>query len=347
MVDLFVLVCLCTGEHLKRYLEPVLKKCGLERKPLKSASSDVDEGCVTRRNSFTESSHELSESETEFSSVGTPATPTGGRRSSDTFLAPTTTKLYPVSSLHLRCGGSTPSSLTESPLSLVSPHTPSSLDSGVASLRGGGDRFRPHPLKYPPGRSPPVPPPLPPNEAPPLDAPPPPLPPQSPRLPNTHIENISSDEEGPPIVRDPRRASLSRPSVDVLSPVSISPPFSPRLAPRAPNHTRSHVTFADPSLGLQTFVSTPSIKNEAPPSVTPSYETLPTVTSVTPSYEPEVEDISGDESPVMVYNSTPSYDIQVYETVYLHHTYVRTDAIHITRYSHSNVLTCCCVCVSG
>ena len=306
-----------TGEHLKKYLEPVLKKCGLERKPLKSTSSDAEEGSVPRRNSTTESSHELSESETEFSSIGTPTT-TGGRRSSETFIAPSATKLYPVSSLHLRCGGSsTPSA--ESPLSIVSPtpHTPSSLDSGVSSLRlystvSPVDKPRPHPLKTRPIHPSPVPvappPPLPPNDAPPLPPlEPPPLPPHSPRPPNNHgppggIENISSDEEAPPIIRDPRRASLTRPTLDVLSPVSISPPFSPKSVVRGLSHARPPLGFTDPSLGLQTFVSA-AAKAEAPPPLPPS--------SVTPSYEPEVEDVSGDESPVMLYNSTPSYDIQV------------------------------------
>ena len=297
----------------------MLKKCGMERRPLKSASSDADDGPIPRRNSVTESCHELSESETELS-AGTPATPTGtSRRSSEAFLAPSATKLYPVSSLHLRCGGGP--ALPESPLSLVSPspRTPSSLDSGISSLRAsslGGEKSRPHPLKPHLNHPPPIPttppPPLPPSKAPPLPplelAAPPPLPPLSPCPPNNHgapnIENISSDEEGPPVVRDPRRASLTRPSVDVLSPVSISPPFSPRVPAslRSLNHTtRSHLTFADPSLGLQTFVSAAG-KPEAPPTTT---------SLVTPSYEPEVEDISGDESPVMVYNSTPNYDLQV------------------------------------
>lgn len=326
---------MAAGDHLKKYLEPVLKKCGLDRRPLKSASSDADEG-PARSNSITESSYEMSESDTEFS-LATPATPTG-RKQNDSFLAPSATKLYPFSSLHLLSGSTTPStSVTDSP-SLLSPtftaHTPSSLDSGIASLRHGsgstlsqGDnsKFRANPTKLQTPRSnrpPPVPatppPPLPPNDisAPPLppleqDAPPP-LPPHSPCPPDSGggIENISSDEETAPVIRDPRRASLTKPTVDVLSPISISPPFSPKL--RGPNHAKSNSSFqrfADPSLGLQTLLAgkgtiVSSVKNEAPPTFT-----LP----VTPSpmtYEPEVEDISGDESPVMVYN-TPTYDLQV------------------------------------
>lgn len=327
-----------TGDHLKKYLEPVLKKCGMERRQLKSVSSDVEEGpSLPHTNSVADSGHDLSESETELSSsVATPITPTGIHKPTDIFLAPSATKLYPVSSLHLQCSsvgggvGST-SSAAESPSSVLSPTatystTPSSLDSGIASLRHGTgtlhsprDRFR---MKFQLPRSnrpPPIPitlPPLPPNDttAPPLpplelDAPPP-LPPHSPHPPNNHgppvgIENISSDEEAAPIIRDPRRASLTKPALDILSPVSISPPFSPKTPSiRPPNHTRTtNSTFADPSLGLQTFVSI-SNKNE----------TLPTFAlPVTPSpmtYEPEVEDISGDESPIMIYN-TPIYDIQV------------------------------------
>ena len=325
---------------MKKYLEPVLKRCGLDRKPLKSASSDAEEG-PARSNSITESSHEMSESDTELL-LATPITPTG-RKPNDPFLAPSSTKLYPFSSLHLLTGSSTPSiSVSDSPgpsllsPSLLSPtltpHTPSSLDSGIASLRHGpsymlspGDnsKFKSTPSKA--SRSnhpPPIPhPPLPPNNisAPPLppleqDAPPP-LPPHPPsggsasdhrRGVSGGIENISSDEEAPPVIRDPRRASLTKPSVDILSPISISPPSSPKPLGPGPNHTLSFLgqQFADPSLGLQTLLAGKAaassvMKNETPP--TPS---------LMMTYEPEVEDISGDESPVMVYN-TPTYDIQV------------------------------------
>lgn len=324
------LVVFSAGEHLKKYLEPVLKKCGLERRPLKSASSDVDEG-PTRSNSVTESSHEMSESDTELS-LATPSTPTG-RRQSSTFLAPSATKLYPFSSLHLLSVSTTPS--TDSP-SLLSPTF--SLDSGIGSLKHGSGsglspgnnlKFRTNPIKGPPPRlncPPPIPttppPPLPPSDfnAPPLppleQTAPPPLPPHSPHPPATDhgvsggIENISSDEESTPVIRDPRRASLTKPSLDILSPVSISPPFSPKS--RAPNHAKSNSSFprfADPSLGLQTLLAArgSEMSSTKPASSLPFAQ--PT-TSSPMTYEPEVEDISGDESPVMVYN-TPNYDIQV------------------------------------
>ena len=332
-----VYVCVCiivvyAGDHLKKYLEPVLKKCGMERRPLKSASSDADEG-LTRTNSVTESGHELSESDSEIA-LATPITPTG-RKPSDPFLIPSATKLYPFSSLHLLSGSTTPSTtVTDSP-SLLSPtftpHTPSSLDSGIASLKHGllspvdnsKARLKPFRSTHPPPVPSAPPPPLPPNDItapplPPLDqAAPPPLPPHSPQPPpnsggaSEGIENISSDEEAAPVIRDPRRASLTKPAaVDVVSPVSISPPFSPRL--RGPNHSRVNPTFqrfADPSLGLQTLLGGKGTAVSAAKSETPP--TLPPPTTPSPmTYEPEVEDISGDESPVMVYN-TPTYDLQV------------------------------------
>ena len=123
------------------------------------------------------------------------------------------------------------------------------------------------------------------------------------------IENISSDEETV-TVRDPRRASLTKTTVDVLSPVSMSPPPPSPKAPAA-NHTSlafSFQRFGDPSLGLQTLLSSKgasTTRSEAAPASPPCQAVSPSPMA----YEPEVEDISGDDSPVMVYN-TP-YDLQV------------------------------------
>ncbi len=326
------------GEHLRKYLEPVLKKCGLDAKAKQGkegegskdsglVSSDTEEG-RTRNNSVTESGHELSESESEPPpSATTPLTPTS-RKGSDSFLAPSATKLYPFSSLHIL----SPAMSTEpssSPSQGCSPGlmTPSSIDSGISlrtnSLQSPGDltktkALRPAPL-----------PPLPPEEsAPPLppqekehEAPPPPLPP-TPTTDQGGIENISSDEDEASSngANNFKQGKGSIKEIDLLSPVSVSPPSSPKLPPSsmATNlapfssgsaQATSRATFPissqfDPSLGLQSLL----LGNQTPPSssqyvaVSPTANPLPLAGAASTTYELEVEEISGDESPVMVFN---------------------------------------------
>lgn len=117
-------------------------------------------------------------------------------------------------------------------------------------------------------------PPLPPTEqtVPPL--PPPPLPAGDP---HTVIENISSDED--------HEGEQCQPTSTF---VSLSPSKSPEL--RLVDHARY-----DPSLGLQTLLKSNSVSNVAQ-SCAPHSPHFPSA-----NYELEVEEISGDDSPIMVY----------------------------------------------
>ena len=302
------------GDQLKKYLEPVLRKCGLDKtgKPSKGsskdsghASSDVEES-GTRNNSVSESGHELSESEAEQQASTTPVTPTQ-RKDSDVFLAPSA-KLYPYSSLHI-LSSCTPSSFTDSSPSVrfspghTTPCTPSSLDSGI-SLRiyqsEAAGKIR-SPLLAP------VPPPLPPEEtAPPL--PPqdkvPPLPPLSSHSAGEDgIENISSDEEE---ATTHDHKDKDKPDIDMVSPVSLSPPNSPLV-----NSTSDHTTNFDPSFGLQTLLSNRTLATSQDVPSSPYIAVSPGPTTASSSYELEVEEISGDESPVMVYNSSSFEPLKV------------------------------------
>ena len=344
------------GEHLKKYLEPVLKKCGLDKKlklgkegELKDssvASSDVEEG-RTRHSSIAESGQELSESEMEQQQLGaTPLTPTQ-RKSSDSFLAPSTsTKLYPFSSLTL--SSCTPSSLSEpssTPI-IFSPGltncTPSSIDSGISlrtnTIRSPQDPPKTkHPKTFQSPLPPPTPntppPPLPPEEnAPPLplqeqEAPPPlpPLPPAPKQDSQDGIENISSDEEEGREEAGAKKGwileSKTQSGVNAISPVSLSPPNSPRITASSLNTNVQPANFPlqinshfDPSLGLQTLLANRNttstnmaMDTSSSPSLYVAVSPGPTTTTGaanTSSYELEVEEISGDESPVMVYNSS-------------------------------------------
>ncbi len=331
------------GEHLRKYLEPVLRKCEQDRVRLGKEGakdsaleiSDTEEG-RTRNNSVTES---VSESEAELpSSATTPLTPTS-RKDSDPFIAPSATKLYPFSSLHILSPATLSSEPTSSPSVSSSPGfvTPLSIDSGISvrtnSIQSPSERMkfaRPDPL-----------PPLPPEEnAPPLppqeqdcEVPPPPLPPlpPTPATDQNGIENISSDEDDAPTGTTQRTEQKKgfKMEIDLLSPVSVSPPSSPKLPPStnltySADQAASTATFPvstqfDPSLGLQNLL----LGNQAPPpsatgdTSTPQDRTLSTAQyiaiSPTPApppstgaggmnYELEVEEISGDESPVMVFN---------------------------------------------
>ena len=350
---------LSLGEHLKKYLEPVLKKCGLDKKSklgkegeLKDssvASSDVEEG-RTRHSSIAESGQELSESEMEQQQLGaTPLTPTQ-KKSAESFLAPSTsTKLYPFSSLML--SSCTPSSLSEllSTPTIFSPGltncTPSSIDSGISlrtnTILSPQDPAKTkHPKTFQSPLPPPTPntppPPLPPEEnAPPLplqdqEAPPPlpPLPPAPKQDGSSQdgIENISSDEEEegrrePGARKGWTLESKTQPEVNAISPVSLSPPNSPKTTASTLNANVQPANFPlqmnshfDPSLGLQTLLAnrnttTTSMPLDASSSPSPYVAVSPgpttaTAAANTSSYELEVEEISGDESPVMVYNSS-------------------------------------------
>ena len=303
----------------------------------------------TRNNSITESSHELSESEMESQAdVATPTTPTPlprRRKSSDSsFVAPT---FYPFSSLNLLSGGSssshTPSTIItadSSPSvsgfspSFTTPCTPSSIDSGI-SLR---TNINSHPSHSPAEHTklkpssktqllPPIPaappPPLPPEEkAPPLPpqeqaVPPPPLSPPPPTSKEQDgIENISSDEEDENS-REVEKLKIdsekTKPDVDALSPVSLSPPSSPKaankldlssLSIRNQSHSinlKPTSSQFDPSFGLQTLLASRSAAGGSTPQDGSSSPYI-AVSPIPPtSYELEVEEISGDESPVMVY----------------------------------------------
>ena len=342
---------------MQKYLEPVLKKCNFEKKPKLGmdgseckdsgvASSDVEES-RTRHSSVAESGQELSESETEQHPGATPITPTR-RKSSDSFLAPSkSTKLYPFSSLML--SSCTPSTFSESSPTptIFSPgftnYTPSSIDSGI-SLRTNTilspqeatktklPRTFQSPLPPPTSNTPP--PPLPPEEkAPPLppqdqEAPPPlpPLPPASKQDSSGQdgIENISSEEEEEDGNREVGAKkgevfdSKIHSEVDTISPVSLSPPNSPKTTAGSTNMNVQPANFSsqvnshfDPSLGLQTLLANRNATASGTPmdvSTSPYIAVSPGPTTASAvnvsSYELEVEEISGDESPVMVYDAS-------------------------------------------
>ena len=266
------------GEHLRKYLEPVLRSVQQDKKgKLNSDSHSESDGNRTRHSSIAESMQEQTDSESE--------QPNASSKKGSHFVAPAAMKLYPFSVLN----AGTPS-VTDTPSSLTSPSvapcTPCSLDSGIAmkfSIHSPVEPGKPKPSPvHPPPPDPPLPPegsapPLPPQEeaVPPL---PPPLPPSRGGEEEDGIENISSDDE----------PSRTAPKHDVISPVSMSPPPSP-LKPLAK---------FDPSLALKTLLENEKEKKSSCYGVGVSPEHPRTAT-----YELEVEEISGDESPVMVYNS--------------------------------------------
>ena len=278
------------GEHLKKYLDPVLKN--VEKKPRTRPPSQDGLGMAsdsddmrTRNDSISESI--ISESEIDSTvQAMTPLTPTTiVKKDSDPFAAPSSvaTKLYPFSSLHMLSASTTPTEVTSSPRTQFNspfPMTPSSIDSGISlkthsSTILSPDGRRKHSQSFSLPRIPNTPPPpLPPEEqAPPLppqdSTAPPPLPPLPPVTKGGGaIENISSDEDDN--------------KIEALSPVSE---ITQKDAFGNPH------TF-DPSLGLKSLLARKMDGSNVISS--PSG-------GLTSNYEIEVEEISGDESPVMVY----------------------------------------------
>ncbi len=273
---------------MKKYLDPVLKN--VEKKPRTrppsqdglSMASDSDD-TRTRNDSISESIISEPEIDSTMQAL-TPLTPTVVKKDSDPFAVPSSvaTKLYPFSSLHMLSASTTPTEVTSSPrthLNSPFPMTPSSIDSGISlkthSTILSPDGRRKHSQTFSLPRMPNTPPPpLPPEEqAPPLppqdSTAPPPLPPLPPATGGSGtIENISSDEEDN--------------KIEALSPVSE---IIQKDAFGNPH------TF-DPSLGLKSLLARKMDGSNI--SQSPSG-------GLTSNYEIEVEEISGDESPVMVY----------------------------------------------
>lgn len=265
---------------MKKYLDPVLKN--LEKKPRPRPLSQDGFGIASdsddtrnRTDSISESNFSESDIDSAIAAT-TPLTPTIVKKYSDPFAVPSaSTKLYPFSSLSMLSTLATPTESASSPRTQFNsqfPITPSSVDSGI-SLKTHSTILSPN------GRRKPVsfahnsnntPPPLPPEEqAPPLPpqefAAPPPLPPSPPATGGGGaIENISSDED-------------EGKKVEILSPV-----IKQKDAFGNPH------TF-DPSLGLKSLLARKMDSTQSPSSIPNS------------NYELEVEEISGDESPVMVY----------------------------------------------
>ena len=291
----------------------MLKKCGLDKKPLPpakhhphrpSVSDSEPDTLRTRNNSTSESVADANEvggdtPQHVSSAATTPLTPTvKGDPLPNTGIP----QLFRYSILNVE----TPKSSSEgvgsgfgSPV-FPAPCTPSSIDSGI-SIRTHSAMLSPSDVrmkKHPPLSAafsttlPPLPPeesapPLPPQD---VEAPPP-LPPLPPapgagedQVASEGIENISSDEDD----------DKTKPPLSSL-PIFPSPSSSSPLA----NATSSNHTF-DPSLGLKNMlidrVKAASDDSSKIPSSGPY-----AVSSPKPAYELEVEEISGDESPVMVY----------------------------------------------
>lgn len=314
-------------------MEPVLKKCGLDKKPTSVTASKLyhtaggreglsvegggsisdSDDVRTRSSSVAESTCELSESDIDGAppSVTTPLTPTTFK--ADPFTKPSEgsgggggSLLYPFSSLHLMTESP---SATDTGAGFSSPmsfslHTPGSIDSGISikthstAISSPSDprtaRRASCNLSSSSAFSSSFPP-LPPEEsAPPLppsprdDDTPPPLPPPLPPGPvddvckdgGGGIENISSDEEG------------LKKEGPITPPIPVSPPSLYMSS------TASTSKF-NPSLGLQTLLAnrTPKGRERPKSSMAPYMASA----SPRPAYELEVEEISGDESPVMVY----------------------------------------------
>ena len=295
-------------EHLKKYLEPLdpVKK-GAQDKDKKSTCkqlgksgegsiSDADE-IRTRSSSITESMQDLSESEVEgvhpnTSATNTPFTPTTTTPSKNELF-------YKFSVLNFAAPPAVSGGTSDSGLSPVftTPCTPMSIDSGISikthsttsttSILSPNEAKNRRSLSLMNAALPPLPPeesapPLPPQD---VEAPPPlpPLPPAPGE--GDFLENISSDEESSNNVRN-----------KLISPVSLSPPPSPHM-PTGSTAVTSH-TY-DPSLSLQTLLTNRNNTEGGGGGMPKTPPFAPT--SPRPAYELEVEEISGDESPVMVY----------------------------------------------
>lgn len=280
----------------------MLKKCGLDKKPPgtklhgKGSVSDCDDTKGrTRSDSTAESVPDTSDAEGSapptFSTATTPRTPT---IRNDPLPNSSFPQLFQYSILNVetlsgpsegKCGG------FGSPI-FQTPCTPSSIDSGI-SIRTHATILSPNESKSKKpsfaisAPQPPLPP-GPEESAPPLplqdiEAPPPlpPLPPtQGEELETGGIENISSDEDKP------------------LSPVFATPP-PPSSSPRSSSTAVNTDCTFDPSLGLKTLLADKSKASVAV--AAPLATKYVASSSPRPAYELEVEEISGDESPVMVY----------------------------------------------
>lgn len=258
-----------SGEHSKKYLEPEQKEQKPRTRPPSqdgfSLFSD-SEDTRTRHNSLSESNFSESEHEST-TQASTPLTPTTTRKDS----ASTFTKLYPFSSLHMLSSLATPTETTASPYTQFSspgvPRTPSSIDSGIS--------FKTHSsILSPDGRKrasqhfplPPIP-----------NTPPPPLPPeeQAPPLP---------PQESPPVPPLPPAGKGGGVIENISSDEEVTETLSPV--------TKKDAFAFDPSLGLKSLFTRQVGSGDTPKS-------SPNV--LMSNYELEIEEISGDESPVMVF----------------------------------------------
>ena len=245
----------------------------LQEKGTKDELPDDFEDSAIRRSSVSESGPEHSESEGEQS--------------------------LPLSSMMSACVSTTLSpSLKLYPFSILNAATPSPRDTHIYASTAADlkSQLPQSPLdlcrtnqSFPPLPSVETAPPLPPVEqtVPPL--PPPPLPAGDP---HTLIENISSDEEH-------ENEPCQLPSTLVSLSPSKSP--DPKLGDRAKY---------DPSLGLQTLLKTNSLSNVSQGSAQSlmKIDIVSNISAPSPhlssaNFELEVEEISGDDSPIMVYKS--------------------------------------------
>ena len=253
----------------------------------KGSVSDTEDIARGRSESITESTADGNETDADtaqtiVSTATTPITPTV---KSDPLPNTNFPHLFQYSILNVESPGPSDGvggGVFGSPV-FPAPCTPSSVDSGISIrthntlLSPNEAKFKKLPLSTFSTTLPPLPPeesapPLPPQE---VEAPPP-LPPHPPAVgeeeaePAGGIENISSDEEKPE------------------SPVCAT------TSPSRNHLVNSDHTF-DPSLGLKTLLTT---MGEGAKSSNVPYAAS---ASPRPAYELEVEEISGDESPVMVY----------------------------------------------
>ena len=239
-----------TGEHLKAHLDPIVKDT-------RRTSTDIK---PKEQTTITNKILNIEKEKLVNCNEG---------KSKDELQGSTGNQFYPFSSLSLT-SNSTPS-VGESPSSGflspgLTPHTPSSIDSGI-SLRPFDPLLalrsslgQPSTSKIPSSGAPPLPP----------DDRKSPLPPPPPTK-EEGIENISSEEE--------EEDKPKHPKINLVTKISI--PLSPPTA--------NQVT--DPRLDSLTG--------------TKPYEASDLVVGVASNtrYDIEVEEISGDESPVMVYST--------------------------------------------
>ena len=339
------------GDQLKKYLDPVLKKCGLDKKPVlaplrshtqqqqqrKGSVSDSETdsshlGLRARSDSTAESVPDTSEADQDTplhttSAATTPITPTvhGDPLPNAGF------QLFQYSVLNVAGGGAGggggslvdggvtgygspvfPTPCTPDSGISIRTHTTAVLSPGEVKVKKSlsVSTFAAAASSLPPPLPPPkegIPPPLPPQD---VEAPPP-LPPLPPALGGRWttdgagggggIENISSDEDEPTAGENklcPPAPPLSTP------PVFPSPSSSPHIHTTNSTSTTtssSNHTF-DPSLGLKTLlIDRQKALTSGTADLRKSESSRPSTPPRPAPYELEVEEISGDESPVMVY----------------------------------------------